>query len=411
MIPYVYCILMTIMLVLLYWAGIQLKHEYKICSISGILAMLAFTLNEGLRFGRGIDYNLYWDMYVDTYKGWDFDQNVGFLLFEKCFIFFGLPYQSFILFMSFMFIFATLMLMKHYKEVVMYALPLWVFYSKDSVANMVRWYLAYSFILIGLSYLLKTDKKRLLYYVSFSLIGSTIHYAIFPIPLIFYLVSLREKPLLSPKIGVALFLFIAIFYEAGMLLPLANVLTILSQLPLFVKFGGYGNSMEFWLTDNALGKEAHVGFFMAVQFCLLIVAGYYCCQKSGKKYVFAYNLFLIGALLYMIGINVELLFRYMNTFYFFMAIVFCDIIRQCKFRLVPYHLYVLTLCCLLLLKSYYSALNTPFKKYPQLSMYVWDHKNETSYTMLQVYLMQKYKDNKDYIDKDERKKLSAGKRK
>lgn len=407
MIPYVYCILMTIMLLLLYWAGTQLRKNYKIWSVPGIVALLAFTLNEGLRFGRGIDYNHYWDYYMDVARGWELHENIGFLLIEKCFLFFGLPFQALVIFMSFMFIFSTLMLMKHYKGVVMYALPLWVFFSKEPVENMVRWFLAYSFILIGLSYLLSTDNKRLYYYALFSLVGSTIHYAIFPIPLIFYLVSLREKPLLSPKIGVAIFLLIAVFYEAGMLLPLVNVFTLLLQLPGFDKFAGYETYIDFWLTDNAIGAEKGVGILLSFQICMLIIAGYYCCRNSGRKYVFAYNLFLIGAFLYMIGINVELADRYMRTFYFFAAIVFCDIIRQCKFRLVPYHPIILLLCCILLLNSYYGAMRSPFNKYPQLSMYVWNHENETSSNMFQVYLMQKYKNNKNYVEKSQRKKATT----
>ena len=188
MIPYLYDILLVLMLALLYWAGNNLqKSNTKILSMAGIVAIIAYTLNEGLRFGRGIDYNLYWQAYMDFARGWDAHQNIGFIFIQKCFLFFNLPYQALVMFMSFMFILGTLFIMKHYRTVIVYALPLWTLFSKSAVENMVRWYLAFSFVMIGLSFLMSNEKQSKLKYLLFCFIGCTIHYAMFPIPITFYL--------------------------------------------------------------------------------------------------------------------------------------------------------------------------------------------------------------------------------
>lgn len=404
MIPYIYCTLMTVMLLLLYWAGKQLKNDYRLSSLPGVVAILVFTLNEGLRFGRGIDYNHYWQVYMDLAHGWDNNQDIGYLLIERTFLFLGLPFQALVIFMSFMFIFSSLLLMRHYKYIVMYALPLWIYYSKEPVGNMLRWYLAFSFILIGFSYLLSDNKYRLRYYMLYSLIGCTIHYAIAPIPIIFYLISFRKEPFLSPKIAVAAFISVVLLFKTEMMLRFVDLMNNLSFLSnISEKFNGYIENAEFWLTNNALGKTSGPSKFDIIQFSFLLIVGHKCCKINGSKYILAYNLFLIGVLLYTMGIQLELAARYMRIFYFFGAIVFGNIIKMTQFRLIPYRNIVLPLILLFLIFPFYSALKIPFKKHPKLSMYVWDHKNETPDAMYNIYLNQKYKDNKNFETKDERR--------
>ena len=403
MIPYVYCILLTIMLSLLYWAGTQLKHDYKIWSIPGIVAILAFTLNEGLRFGRGIDYNLYWQGYMDLARGWDSNQNIGFILIEKFFLFFNLPYQALVLFMSMMFIIGTLFLMKRYKGVVMFALPLWILMSRATVDNMVRWYLAFSFVLIGLSFLLGSEKHSRLSYIICSLIGCTIHYAMLPIPLLFYLIYSFKKPLLSPTIAIIIFAIVALLFESSMMLVLADYVNALSQIS--DHFSGYGENAEFWLTNNASGTDSTgLGISNVFVFMFLIIFGYKCCHKAGHNYVFAYNLFLIAAIFYTVGRRIELVGRFNWVFYFFGAIVFACIIRMTMLRLIRYRAIVIALTIMTLVFTIYKPLVSPFVNTPMKYMYVWDQKGETPQSMLQMYTTEKYKKNKNFETKKERMK-------
>lgn len=81
---------------------IALKGKYIPSSVCVIL--FSYTLNEGLRFGRGIDYNYYgrdYELFIDRGES---GQNIGFLFFEHIMGTLGLPWQCCIIVMSFLFI-------------------------------------------------------------------------------------------------------------------------------------------------------------------------------------------------------------------------------------------------------------------------------------------------------------------
>ena len=394
-----YVVLLLLMLVALYYAGRNFSKHGRILSQAGIGAIIVYTLNEGLRFGRGIDYNLYWQDYDYFSVGWDIHQNIGFYFIEKFFVYFDLPFQALVLFMSLMFILGTLFLMKRYLLVAMYALPLWAIMSKGAVENMLRWYLAYSFILIGLSFLLSKDRKGTRLFVAFSAIGCTIHYAIIPIPIILYLILLRSKPIFTPFTSISLFALLALLFETSMLLPVADLINNYSFL--FGTFSGYAENADFWLTNNAMGTSSsglNKPSILIIVFILLF--GYRCVEKADPKFVFAYNLFVIGAIFYTVGNRIEIFKRFDMIFYFYGAIVLGFIIKSCKGK--QYTASILSLFVIFLLL--YNPLKDPFIRSSKLFMYVWDKNRETPDAMLVEYLTDKYKTNKNYESKESRRK-------
>ena len=110
----IYITLLFLMIFVLYYFGQSLKKDYRIFSNAGIAALAAYTLNEGLRFGRGIDYNLYWSVYDHFAAGWDSSKEPAFDLIQSFFLYFNLPFQALVIFMSFMFILGLLSLMRQY---------------------------------------------------------------------------------------------------------------------------------------------------------------------------------------------------------------------------------------------------------------------------------------------------------
>jgi hypothetical protein len=238
--------------------------------------------------------------------------------------------------------------MKHYRAVIVYALPLWALFSKSAVENMVRWYLAFSFVMIGLSFLMSNGKQSKLKYLLFCFIGCTIHYAIFPIPIAFYFLYFRKTPLISPIIAIVAFAFIAIFFETSYMLRFVDVVNFLGTIS--EKFSGYSENVEFWLTNNASGTDSsNIGVFNT-PFCIfLTIVGYKCSMQAGEKYVFAYNLFLIGFVFRGLAVRVELLGRFDQIFYFFRAIVFAAIIKMLVLRMIKYRFLVMSLSALFLM--------------------------------------------------------------
>ena len=181
---------------------------------------------------------------------------------------------------------------------------------------------------------------------------------------------------------------------------IVNYLGTLSE-----KFSGYGENAEFWLTNNASGTDSsNIGVFNT-PFCIfLTIVGYKCSMQAGEKYVFAYNLFLIGFVFRGLAVRVELLGRFDHIFFFFRAIVFAAIIKMLVLRMIKYRLIVMSLSVLFLMYIVFKPLTEPFKNNPMKYLYVWDSSGKTSQTMLQMYLLEKYKANSQFEEKSERKK-------
>lgn len=403
MIPYIYDALLILMVSLLFWAGKVLHcNKVKILSVGGILAILSYTLNEGLRFGRGLDYNIYWQQYLDFSRGWDTQQNIGFNFFQSIVVSLNLPFQVLVMFMSFMFIFASLFLMKNFRAVVAYALPLWVLLTMGTVENLVRWYLAFSFVIIGMSFLLQNNNlKHKFIFVLFSFIGCTIHYAMLPVPLLLFGLYHIKKPIISPLKAIIAFSFIIVFFKTSYMLPFANLVNYLGLLS--EKFNGYGENAEFWLTNNALGTTGvQIGAFEIVYSVFLVWAGYNCCKNAGRKYVFAYNLFLIGFVFRGMAKQIELLGRFDEIFFFFRAIVLACIIKMTFLKRVNYTYIVRPALIIIIIGMLFAPLRKPFYETPMKYLYVWDSSGKTPQSMLEMYLMEKYKKNPQFEEKQER---------
>lgn len=386
------------MLYVLYRAGKGLqKNDCKILSRPGITALLIYTLNEGLRFGRGIDYNYYWNAYETLTTGKEYETNIGFLYFIKALVFLEIPWQGCVMLISFVYIFAVLFLMKSFKEVLPFALPLFVLFSIDEVNNMIRWFFAFSFVLIGISYQLRENRKLNAKFVLLSFVACTIHYAIIPIPIMFYLLTLIKKPLLHPFVSISLFYAIAFLFDTSFMMQFVDLFNFLAMTS--EKFETYSNNPEFWLTGGYDGVATSPFPGISEQVFLLIVVwfGYNksLYEDKSKVFVYAYNLFIIGLLIYPIAKQVELILRYHLTFFFFRGIVVAYIIWMLFY---VRNVKVVPLIKFLVLLSFVNigrqVLYHPFTQIQDRYLYVWDKKRQTPESMLQMWNDTRYNNSK-----------------
>ena len=327
-VKFTYITLLLLMLFVLFRSGIKLQKEYKIWSGAGIAAILTYTLNEGLRFGRGIDYNNGGIGYerFSTYAG-DYNNYIGYEYLVKILVKYGVPWQGCVILMSFMFIVGLLFLMRNLREVVPYALPLFVLVSSGTVENLVKWYLAFSFFMIGLSYQIVQLDKLNIKYVFFSCVASLFHLAFIPVPFIFYLLTKFNKPILSPFWAILLFFAIGFLFQTSFMLnfvDLINTAALMSD-----RFEGYAENAEMWFTQGFQGREtsAFPGVLELLFLMTVTPIGFKCVKHMGPKYIYIYNLFLIGFFLKPITNKVPLLARYDHVFFFFRAVVFACILQ------------------------------------------------------------------------------------
>ena len=387
------------MFFILYLAGKGLKENGgKIFSKPGIAAILAYTLNEGLRFGRGINYSNYWEMYHEVSLGVPQDRDVFFVNLLKAMIFLDIPYQGLIFLESFMFMLGTLFLLRNFRHILPIALPLFTFFSYPAVENMIRWYFGFSFLLIGLSFLLNKQTK---YYFVISFIGCLFHIGLVPIVLLFYLFYCLKPPFLHPFISIPLFLAIGLFFQTDMMLELSNYFNLLTSIS--ERAAIYRDNMEMWLTGGYAGiyRRALPSTREMVLLFLMVWCGYKLLEDANHKYIFSYNLFLFGFLIKPIGNQIELLNRYHTVFFFFQAIVLTVILYDLVGKKVLNKLAV-NIIIFLLIWNIYGTLKLSYIR-PQLHMYVWDQRYENWDKTKERWLDIQAKDAASHEKEDRRK--------
>lgn len=385
MIPYIYVFLELLMLFVLYKAGLSLKRNYEILSPAGITSLIVYTLVLGLRFGRGIDYNVYWQTFDDINNGVVFEKSLTFYLLNKFLCYYELPFQILIIIFSFTFILGVLLFLKNYREIVPYALPLFVLFSQTYVENMVRWYFAYSFLLIGL-YFIQKEKVNFKGFLTFVIIGCSFHYAFIPIPLIFYLVYRVKKTIFHPIFVIPVFFAIYYFFNAKIM---SNFVDTIQSFTLITNsvYSGYTDNATYWLTGGFSGAErsGNIGVVMLLFLVLLVICGYKSVLKKGRNYQFAYNVFVIGLLLYPISLKIELVERYDQTFFFFRSIVFSCALFSFKHLDNRYNLLIRASLLTLLIWTNLYFIRSPFVHSNKCFMYIWDYKHETADGMIKVW--------------------------
>lgn len=379
--------LLLIMLFILYRAGFGIQKNGKIISSAGIAVICIYTLNEGLRFGRGIDYNLYYNHYIDIAAGREVNLEFVFIQLCRFFISLDFSFQALILFMSFMFILSLLNFMQNFRDKITLALPFFVFFSRSEVENMVRWYLAFSFFLFGLSDLIKREKLSWRYFL-FSLIGCSIHYAILPIPFAFFIIYQFKHIMLKPYISIPLFLSIYLLFKAEAMSQFVDIVNILANAS-GERFAYYGDSAEYWLTGGFAGEEVSgkIGISEMTFLSVLVILGHRIIKSSDRKYIFSYNLFILGFLLLPIARKLELVGRYEAIFFFFRAIVLAVILYTYYIgknnRLTPaYSAIILIVLLYVPVKSIKSMLTDNPMKY----LYVWDKSGMTPDKMYEMWI-------------------------
>jgi hypothetical protein len=370
------------MLFVIYCSGKHLALSGKVFSKAGLIAMLAYTLNEGLRYGRGLDYNYYGQDYEVLESNGESIQNIGFLVFEKICIVVGLPWQGCVMFMSFLFIVGLLFLLREYGKALPIALPWFVLISLFFVENMVKWYFAFSVFMIALAFMIRGGCKWLRKYIVISLIACLIHYAFLPIPILFYIVYKWKKGVFSPMYSIPLFFVIGLAFQTSFMLrfaDLANIITVLSE-----NYEHYGNDIDYWLTSGNDGssKPSFPGITEIFTICLLLLYGYKMVPKLGKPFVFAYNLFAIGVLLLPVANQIELVGRYIILFYHFMAIVFASIFIGKK--KIPY-IVPLVAFFMMFMSMGRRNLTEPLFDNAQKYLYIWNSQGRTYDSMINVW--------------------------
>lgn len=361
------------------------------------IGILAFTLNEGLRFGRWIDYNNYYMFYEEALlpNQERFDEPL-FVFLCRFVDAIGGQFQWLIMFMSFMLIFAGSIFIRQYKEVSKYAFPFFAVFSYFGAENLVRWYLAFSFFLIALSYLLnsKRSKKVVFLFFLYSFVSVNFHFGmvmIIPLFVGIYLIKWIVHPILSISIYISLLLLFKVKIMSQ-LVTLINVFSVMGG-----RMESYADNAEYWLTSSALGLEggsSFLGIATTALYFLCIIVGWNLVPLFDKKYQYAYNLFTLGFLMNPISSKIEILDRIDQLFLLFIFIVLAYVVRYTiEKNVFPGYKFLPFVGLMIILNFGRVELSKPFKRKTTQLLYIWDKNGREYLDNYDVYFFDMYNAN------------------
>ncbi|MBR4325290.1 MAG: EpsG family protein [Bacteroidales bacterium] len=382
MTSFVYILFLLLSLGIFYFCGKNISKTGKIFSKYGIIIILVFTLNEGLRYGRGIDYNVYGIHFERYVNGESIDKNEFlYVWLVKFLIQFEIPFQGLIIIQSLIFIIALLYFLNNFKQILPYALPLFYLFTVYSFENLIRWFMGFSLILIGLSFLLKGNKKL---FFSISLLSIFIHLGLLPIPFLFYLIYCYKKILFHPLVSIGGYLFFALLFKIDFML---NFTGVVNQLGYFISnetAAGYVENAEYWLSSGYSGilRSGLDSVRFIVFSSLLIILGYYFSKNNtNQNYLLVYNLYAIGFMFKPIGNVAEIFSRYDLVFLIFNGIICALIMTELRNKKLIQSIVLKTAFYFIFIISISYYFIDPFR-YPNHYLYVWDNSSYKKMIMI-----------------------------
>ena len=182
----------------------------------------------------------------------------------------------------------------------------------------MRWFLAFSVILIA-TYFLVENKLKPFFIISFAAVF--VHAAIVLIPIVLYIIyiySKRNKAFLNPIIAIPSFFILTYLLDSQWFLNFANIFNTFASYS--SRFSGYAGDMHY--LAGGYGEEyQNLSLSYCWYYSFLVYYGNKLICLEDHKYCFAYNTFLCGYILLPAFRPIELLFRYDRLFLFFQIVI------------------------------------------------------------------------------------------
>ena len=247
--PILYWTLKTILLIILFVCGYLISFRDKDGSkywLYGIPAIVAYSLEYGLRWNRSFDYpHYYQDLTGTLYQEYS---DPLYLLWVDIIKLFGIDPIAVFVFYSAILFFAFMLLLKEKRELAFLALPLFMIIPTQA-DNHIRQYFAFSFIMIGYYFDMKNLKSKA--YILY-LIGLGIHLSgVFCVAFIqFFKYVKLEKIIKSPWIIICLYLMLYFLWDSTKLEGFADWLSKFHIIE-NERMQGYIDNAEYWFTDES----------------------------------------------------------------------------------------------------------------------------------------------------------------
>lgn len=317
-----------------------------------LIIIVFYAIIEGLRWDRGVDYYGYYLAVTGEKEA--AASELGYALLLNIWQTLCLPYWSFFMFCSGLYIASFLSVIRHYSYLAIWALPICFFMTQAAAENIVRQYMAISFFLLGYSAFLRGEKRRM---ILCWLTVPLIHLSGIIVIAAFISAYYFEKTTENKYTGLYLTLFyigLVLFWDTSRLSVFSNLLQNLPISDTSSQFSGYIQNADRWFSNEgslALLNNGRVGniYHMALTKFLnifLIYFGYESCRKN-KGIKIIYMFFCIYTFLAIIGGDIEIYKRFGHWFVFALPILSSYIIMK-----FPMHRVIKTILIVLSIMVY-----------------------------------------------------------
>lgn len=298
-----------------------------------IFPIIAFSLIEGLRYARGVDYIGYVYTYLQSLDP-KVENEPLFMLLNKGMLLMDFPYCIAFVVYSLFWIIGVLHLCENFRYLLCWCIPFALIASIPSMENLVRQFVSLSFVMISLSFLLKEKYAMSCFWavVSFGFHLSSVIVVV--IMYIVYIIGKNDCFKLKSLIIVYLFFFL-VFDVSFLDTLMLNVLPLLDLGDL--KFSGYIENADKWFTSSAVREDyirsvwGNIALFL-FDFSLIIM-GRKSIQKEKKAkrkkaLITIYNLFVIGAIGMQAVMGLEIVRRFFRPLYMLWFVVAANILYR-----------------------------------------------------------------------------------
>jgi hypothetical protein len=243
-------ILRFLLILALFLSGYLLSKkkssDYKFSFNLAIFPILfCYTFIEGLRYNRGTDYISYKQSFISSVKT-NYEPIFNFIIY--IFNLLNFHYSIYFVLFSFILIYSCCFILNEIRFISLFALPLFFLTTIVQSENLVRMYLSISFLLLGISFLLKNN-----IYITFLffILAFFTHYSIGILLPFIYLFNRFENPFKSINILIILYFLAFIFPPSIQTIYFAfnNVSNIFSLND------GYFKSTDRWILGIGLKKN------------------------------------------------------------------------------------------------------------------------------------------------------------
>lgn len=345
--PFIYWTLKSILLIILFYVGNQISFKdkgagnyWRNCA----LAIVAYSLELGLRWNRSYDYpHYYQDLTGSLYTDYS---DIVYLWWIDIFKLSSLPFWVAFVFYSFILILGFCLVMKRYKQYAYLALPLLMLIPGEMAENHIRQFFAFAFILIGYYYL---QLKNYVLNILFFLIAIGIHNGLAFAAVFVYFVEFfhfDKKLLTKPWLLVSGYLVFYLVWETANLTDFAQWLGEHIQSSEDLNTTRYFDNVDYWLTDESnisdkleknygirRGGEAQL-YYIFIQQMFICGILYFGQKLASIKPLFRLPLWVYTFTVFMniFGGDNEIFSRFNSMIYLFYAFLIPGIMRDVELK-------------------------------------------------------------------------------